>query len=102
MLYKYWEQENYLIDYLLLDFLLDMGYNIMPSVKETIDNLPETNPERNKLWQLINLPYDAQQYNSITKRTWLFKLSYKTKVKKSINGKITFFGHLNEISNGQS
>lgn len=36
ILYKYWEKENCLIDYLLIDFLLDLGYNIMPSVKNRL------------------------------------------------------------------
>ncbi len=101
MLYKYWEKENYLIDYQLIDFLLYLGYSIIPTAKKSIDLLPEINPDRNKLWNLLNLPYDMEQYKAITQNTWLFKLSYKSSLQKTINGKTTYFGYLNNISNGQ-
>lgn len=100
LLYLYWEKEDYLIDYLLIDYLLLLGYLTIPCVKQSIDELPEMNPRRNKLWFLLNTPYDAKQYAEITQNNWLFKLSYKSVLLKYINGQKTYYGQLEEFSNG--
>jgi hypothetical protein len=57
--------------------------------------LCENNLKRRKLWLLLEKKYDKNKYVEITSNTWVFKLSYKTKLStKTKSGEDTFYGQL--------
>lgn len=92
MLYEYWKNEKILIDYLLIDALMEIGFDTNPVIQKDLINLPENNINRNSLWLLMNEPFQQFKYNEITNETWLFKLSYKTKLNKTTKcGEETFY-----------
>jgi len=94
-LYEYWKTEDFLIDYLVIDFLIDLAYREIPSIKQEIDALPENNIGRNDLWFLMNKPFDENKYKELISDNWLFKLSYKSVLlKKTVTGESTFYGKL--------
>lgn len=95
MLFAYWKRETHLIDYLLLDALIEIGFNNNKLIHTDMKNLPENNLRRNELWFLMNKPFSKKQYEQIISDTWLFKLSYKTVLTDiSKNGEKTYYYHL--------
>lgn len=74
----YWEKENSLIVYLLIDYLIAIAYDNFPQVKNKIDCCSISNIN---LWELLNNlneEYKQENWNRITKDTCFFKLSYKS------------------------
>lgn len=97
MFFAYWKNENYLIDYLLIDYLMFLGYRKNLYVRKSIDFLPNNNLKRNSLHFLLNEEFNQRKYIEIASDSWLFKLSYKTPWhKKTSNNKKTFYGYITE------
>ncbi len=95
LLFAYWNKEDKLIDYLLIDFCLLMGYETLESIKSQMDKIPPNNAERNTLYYLLDQEYDEERFQQICKNSWCFKLSYKHHHRiYSKDGKITFYGKL--------
>ena len=95
MLIAFASTSNYLMDYLLNDYLMLLAYEEIPIVREVINALPANNENRNALHFLLNEEYNSKKYKEITNNNWLFKLSYKTQWNKFTNdGKFTFFGQI--------
>ena len=93
---SYWEIYDYLIDYFLMNRLLKMAYNKDVNCKSTIDNVPYSNNNLYRLLPMINMVYDKQEYEMLCHQTTCFKLSYKIDLKKCVDGKKTYYGHLYE------
>ena len=95
ILYQYWSKENSLIDYLLLDALIEIAYNENEIIHTDMNLLPENNLSRNRLWGLMSLPYNQDEYQNLISDTWLFKLSYKTKLRETTSsGQPTYYRKL--------
>jgi hypothetical protein len=94
MYFAYWKNEDCIIDYLILDALMDVAYCNIPIVNKAIKDLPANNIQRNGLWYLLNKPYDKEKYLMLTSDTWLFKLSYKSTLSEYNNNAQTFYHHL--------
>ena len=92
ILYTYWKQENLLIDYLLLDAVMEIGIEENQRVHEDMDSLPTNNLQRNNLWLLMNQTFSMDKYKELTNDTWLYKLSYKTQLQEMTeSGEETFY-----------
>ncbi len=74
---EYWQEFNELIEYLLLDYTIDIAYDNIPFVKKEMDELPVNNIFVLDLFERLNLPYKDFQYDKFLKDTFLFKLGYK-------------------------
>jgi hypothetical protein len=95
MLLEHAKKEDYWIDYLLQDYLLFFASQNFAECRCNIENLCENNLKRRKLWLLMEKKYDKNKYVEITSNTWVFKLSYKTKLStKTKSGEDTFYGQL--------
>lgn len=92
MLIALCERETYWPDYLVQDFLIGYAFNNLPSVRETMISCPDNNPRRSDLWIRMNKVFDADEYKMLAKDNWMFKLSYKSHLKVSINGRMTYYG----------
>ncbi len=77
MITQYWEKHDWLIDYFMLDYLIDMAVNHYPDVKKLINDNPTNNPQLHALSPLLCSKYDEKLYQHITKNTSFFKLSWK-------------------------
>ncbi len=91
----YWEHNNILIDYFLLDYLLENTYRRNTNVRTLIDNNPYNNPDLYFLCQNLNNPYDTKRFAEICEQTYIHKLSWKCAMTKyTPKGDITYYGFL--------
>lgn len=97
LLLEYWEYENYMIDYFLLDYFLEMAYRQCSDYQYLISSIPENNPNIFRLAPLLNQSYNATQYKELQQDTIFFKLQRRTNVvSKTKEGKLTYFGYIME------
>ena len=90
----YCKKEDCFIDYLLQDYLLHIAMEEFPECKRDYDAISMNNLEIFTLHDfLMNKEWDEKIFNDVKKDTRFFKLKWKTKYKKSIHGKETFYGH---------
>lgn len=93
--YEYWDIRDDMVDYFLIDHIINLAYESFPEVKEMIDNCPCTNPKAHEMAKVINEVYSEEQYNELTSDTGVFKLSYKHPLyEKTLLGRETLYGHL--------
>lgn len=91
MLIQYNKDYNYLIEFFLIDYLIDIAYQHFDYVKQMIDN---ADIEANHIYDLINKfneEYSAEKYNEILNSSPVFKLSFKKKFNTKINNKDTIY-----------
>ena len=94
MLYAINKNEQCLPHYLILDYLIDYAYRKNQQVQQMISNQVEYNTKRNQLHFLLNSEFGEKIYSDLIKHDWMFKLSYKTPWKRTVNGNPTFYGKL--------
>ena len=95
MLLAHAQKADCWIDYLLQDYLIFLASLKFDQCNDNVVNLDENNLGRGLLWGIMNLQYDKDKYQEISKNTWIFKLSYKTTLnKKTADGNDTFYGKL--------
>jgi hypothetical protein len=96
VLFEYWQTENSMIDYFLIDYCIAVGYDTIPAIKQMIDSVPETdaNPHDLQLRLGLNNPLDPLQFELLLKRTSYHKLKFKGLKKYTDNGKLTYFGYI--------
>jgi len=95
--YAYWMDHNDQIDYMLVDFIIALGYEYIPVMKILIDDVPCSAVEKFRMEKILNKEYSDKlfsKYNDIqfNKLTWKKEFLLNTK-----NGKQTVYGHLLEI-----
>ena len=93
-LVEYWKKRNFLIDYMLIDYVVEIAYQEFPKVKNLLDAVPLNNPEIEGLRPLLNSIFDEKQFQQLKSSTNFFKLTWKHKFEKIISGHETFYGHL--------
>lgn len=94
LFYAYWEKEDCKIDYLLIDYFIELLYRNVPSVKQMIDVIPENNLERDKMALLMNCAFSPELWKKlIYSETIFYKLSWRENWKeKTCDGRQTLFG----------
>lgn len=92
--YQYWKKNNALLDYFLLDFLLDIAYNRFPTFKSIIDNNPYRCPNLHIMKQIFNCSVDCKELTKLKKANYMFKLSWKESYNLYDNaGNSTYYNH---------
>ena len=74
---EYWRDFDAVIDYNLMDFMMDLAYKNIPAVKKEIDAVPINNT---KFWTLYNHYGDAYEefpYDKLLNGTFLSKLDWR-------------------------
>lgn len=101
LFFEYWKKNDYLIDYLLVDFFMLAVYNNVSHAKELIDSHPYNQPQLETLQEIMSQVYDEEKYNNLTikSNTDMFKLSWRMNFKRETEeGRQTFFGYFLENS----
>lgn len=75
---QYITKTDVFVDYFLFDNFIDMLYKRNPIIREQIDSLPFNNPCVHDMVSLLCENVPDEKFNSLTKDTYLFKLSHKT------------------------
>lgn len=91
----YWQNETIAIDYLLVDYLIEIAYRNFPIVKECIDKIPLNNLARDDLQAAMNAAcYEEDFLNVMQKDTILYKLSWREHyIRKTDDGKNTIYNY---------
>lgn len=93
--YYWWEHQEDIVDYVLIDYLILAAYKRLPYIRALIDQVPNNNEGVFAMYQVMNQPYTDELYEQLTKDTCIHKLTYKeNNVKVTADGKQTLYGHL--------
>lgn len=94
-LYSYWEKQDTLIEYLLVDFVIREFYNKNRKFRVDIENLKSNNPDLYFFQsETSERVFDKYEWEKICKRTQFFKTTWKTEKKREVGGVLTFWGQL--------
>jgi len=94
---EYWKEKNCLIDYMLIDYVVEIAYKNFPKVTKILDTVPLNNPEIEGLRPLLNSPFDEKKFANLTQNTNFFKLTWKHKFQKKVANRETFYGYIMKI-----
>ena len=75
----YWKKHNTLIEYFLIDYVIDLGYHTIPSIKKELDAV-DTGGCGEDFWVLLKKlceDYSPKLIDEIHQKNWMQKLSYK-------------------------
>lgn len=75
MLLAYNRDKDTLIDYLLLDYIIELGYLELPSIRSFIDNISFSNPNLYYLQNNIHHNYCENEFREVKNNTYIFKLN---------------------------
>lgn len=76
---EYWKKKDCLIEYLLVDYAIDLGYRNIPAIKKELDMIPINGCGKN-VWELLKIlpdSFDNKNMERIKQENWMQKLSYK-------------------------
>ncbi|MGN1203332.1 MAG: capsular polysaccharide synthesis protein [Eubacterium sp.] len=96
-LIEHWKRTDKIIDYLLMDYVFELAYQNIDSVRKAIDRMPDNNFKRGNLMAAINAEYDESLFNELaTQETFASKLSwrYGNPHPTTDEGKLTNYGYL--------
>lgn len=91
LLFKYWEEFDYAIDYFLFHYFFMMAARMYP--EEWNEIIPCSNEAPQILSSKLFEPYEQDVYEAITQQTSIHKLTYKFDP-KSTNQHKTYYDHL--------
>ena len=74
---QYWAEFDSAIDYVLMDFAMELAYEKISAVRADMDAVPVNNPDTNTLIFKLNLPYAQYPYEKILAETFLHKLNWR-------------------------
>lgn len=93
-LYDYWKKYDNLIEYLLIDYLIQVFYERNGNFRKEIEALSETNPDlyffQDKASEQL---YNEEEWEKIINRTQFFKTTWKMPRKSKRGGMKTFYGY---------
>lgn len=85
---QYWADFDEVLDYVLMDFAMDIAYENIAAVRADMDAVPVNNPDANTLVFKLNEPYESSIYEKILARTFLHKLNWRVKLRDDLNGTV--------------
>lgn len=88
---EYTKRFEKVFDYFFQDYILLLGYELIPSFKRTIENVPFNNPGILDLDP--NEIYTNEKVKDLTKNTFFFKSTWKKTLFPEIDGHQTLFGY---------
>ncbi len=96
--YYYFLAEKKPLHYFMVDFFTSIAYHEFQEVRSDLDACPLASQSVLKLQDLLSEPFDENEWLRLTAESSLFKLSYKETWEVSVQGKPTFYAHLQSSS----
>ena len=97
----WWQKHDRVVDYVFFDYIIKVGYNNFPQIKETIDSVEPNNKNIWLLSQHLNDAFEKNEYEKILNSNGFFKLAHGAMCKENDeNGNLTVYGHIiSEVKN---
>ena len=90
-----WRKYDDIVDYVLIDYLILLGYKNFQQIRELIDDVPDNNQDIFEMYQVLDKPYSKELYERLTRQNIIHKLTYKIDLKKeTADGQETLYAHL--------
>lgn len=97
----YWEVNDSLIDYFLIDYVAALAYDTFPEVQKMIDECPVSDTAVFELQKNLNRKFNEKKYRKWTQKASFFKLNWRAEViEKTLTQEQTFWGYLKEKEYG--
>lgn len=77
LMLQYWKKGNRLIDYFLLDYLIEVVYRNIPEARILINTIPDNNMEILFFIHHGNQTCEEKKYQQLTNNNYAFKLTWK-------------------------
>ena len=92
---EYWSKHDTIIDYLLVDYVINIAYENIPAVKEMFLKIPYNNIHIDDLQAAMNEALPGASFDNIIKEdTVLYKLSWReTYFEKTADGQESVYGY---------
>ena len=99
---EYWHRYDDIVDYVWMDYIFNLLYNNIPSIKGMIDAVPENNPDIWMMQNKIAAPFSQDEFNALIsdKTRFLYKFSYKKSEEAPLSdkkGNVTLKGRICEL-----
>lgn len=93
----YWEVNDSLIDYFLIDYVAALAYDTFPKVRRMVDECLISDPVVFELQKNLTRKFDAKKYQDWTQKVNFFKLNWRMEAEeRTITQELTFWGYLKE------
>ena len=76
---RYYSKYDRLVDYFLMDYLVDIAYENIPRVSVDVDSIANNNPDVYFLQNNFDKKFDPVEFEKITLDTKIFKLNWRDK-----------------------
>lgn len=98
---QYWKSEDSSIDYLLVDYLIEIAITELDAVEKCFNQIPCNNPHRDDLQKAMNDSLPFYEFNKIiNKDTCFYKLSWRESYSETaFNGEQSIYGEFIKKSN---
>lgn len=79
---EYWHRYDDAVDYVWMDYIFNLLYKHIPSIKKMIDSVPENNPDIWIMQTKIAEPFSKEKFDALIadKSRFLYKFSYKASI----------------------
>lgn len=91
---EYWRRNNYLVDYLLTDYLIVMAQRHSSEIAAGFDGIEPNNPKCDELFKVLGEPFDEKKWAVLSASTDLFKLTWKQEYPIRVGGMDTFYARI--------
>lgn len=93
--FEWWKNFDDIVDYVLIDYLILLGYKKISQIQDMIDDVPNNNEDIFEMYRVLDKPYSKELYDHLTKHNIIHKLTYKIDLKKeTADGQETLYSHL--------
>lgn len=90
----YWKNNDKMVDYFLIDYIIHIAYSKFGFAKQMIDNVNVNNENVFDLLHSLNNVYTKDEYEKLFSKNQFYKLTYKNDFRLFINKQATFFNYL--------
>ena len=85
---EYWKEYDEILDYVLMDFVIDSAYENIHIVKQEIDAVLINNEQAWTLLDMLQFPYNQCPYDKILRGNFLNKLNWKKQLDWQMPGTV--------------
>lgn len=91
---EYWKTNDFMVDYLMVDYLIAMSQRHCFKLKEVFDTVEPNNSRCDDLYKVLGETYNGGVWNELISQTSLFKLTWKQSFPLEKEGKMTYYAYL--------